>query len=470
MPRFSRRSRIDAPASDVFAWHARPGAFERLTPPWEPVRVVERSGGIESGAQAVVEVPVAPLVRTRWRIEHRDYIEGRQFRDVQITGPFARWEHTHRIEPEGADACTLDDTIDYEFPLPPLGELAGGALARRKLERLFAYRHAVTAADLARHERVSHRVALRVAVTGSTGLIGSALVPFLTAGGHEVHRLVRPGRGEHRPGDPASGVIPWEPERGLLDRAALDGFDAVIHLAGETVAERWTREHKRAIRESRVRGTGLIARTLADLPNPPRVLVAASAVGFYGDGGDRVLDEESPPGSDFLAGVAREWEAATASAADRGVRVVNTRFGVVLSPLGGALARLLPPFKLYGGGKLGSGRQWMSWIALDDVVGAIHHALFAGDLAGPVNVTAPNPVTNEQFGHTLGHVLGRPSAITVPAFAIRAMFGEMAEVMLLRGQRALPRKLLASGFTFRFPELEGALRWELGKTRHEARG
>ena len=466
MPTFTRRSRIPAPAAAVFAWHGRSGAFERLTPPWEPVRVVERTGGIENGARVVVDVPVAPLVRTRWRIEHRDFIEGRQFRDVQITGPFARWEHTHRVEPEGAAASTLDDTIEYEFPLPPLGELVGGALARGKLERLFAYRHAVTAADLGRHARVADRAALRVAVTGSTGLIGSALVPFLTTGGHEVHRLVRGGARagrEQRPGDPAHGVIPWDPERGLLDPGALDGFDAVVHLAGETVAERWSGEHKRAIRESRVRGTGLLARTLAALPNPPKVLVSASAVGFYGDGGDRALDEDAPSGADFLAGVAREWEAATVPAADRGIRVVNTRFGVVLSPQGGVLARLLPAFRLYGGGKLGSGRQWMSWIALDDLVGALHHALFADDLTGPVNVTAPTPVTNEQFGATLGRVLGRPSAMTVPAFALRAMYGEMAEVMLLAGQRVLPRKLLASGFVFRFPELEGALRWELGK-------
>lgn len=462
MPAFLHRSRIPAPAATVFEWHKRPGAFERLTPPWSPARVVERRGGIESGAQVVVEVPVAPLVRTRWRVEHRDYIEGRQFRDVQITGPFARWEHTHRVEPEGNEASVLEDSIAYDFPLPPFGELVGGALARGQLERLFAFRHAVTAADLARHARVADRGALRVAVTGSTGLIGSALVPFLTTGGHEVHRIVRGSR-PAPPGDPASGAIPWDPERGALDAARLEGFDAVIHLAGDPVSERWTSERKRAIRESRVKGTGLLARTLAGLERPPAVLVTASAVGFYGDGGDRLLDESSPAGTDFLAAVSREWEAAAAPAAERGIRVAHARFGVVLSPEGGMLGKLLPSFRLYGGGKLGSGRQWLSWIALDDAIGALHHILFTSSLSGPVNVVAPNPVTNEQFGRTLGGVLDRPSAVTVPAFAIRAMFGEMGDTVLLAGQRVASRKLLESGFPFRFPELEGALRWELGR-------
>jgi uncharacterized protein (TIGR01777 family) len=237
----------------------------------------------------------------------------------------------------------------------------------------------------------------------------------------------------------------------------------VIHLAGDPVSERWTADHKRAIRESRVKGTGLLARALAGLARPPKVLVTASAVGYYGDGGDRLLDESSPAGGDFLAQVSRDWEAAAAPAAERGIRVAHARFGLVLSPAGGALAKLLPSFKLYGGGKLGSGRQWTSWIALDDVIGALHHILFTDPLRGPVNVVAPNPVTNEQFGKTLGRVLGRPSAVTVPAFVIRAMFGEMADAMLLAGQRVVPRKLLESGFEFRFPELEAALRWELGK-------
>ena len=466
MSTFRRRTRFDAPAAELFAWHERAGALERLTPPWEPVRVVERragagGSGIADGARVVLDVPLLALppigaVRTRWVIEHRDYIAGRQFRDVQIAGPFDRWEHTHRVEPDG-EGSVLDDEIHYALPLGALGRLAGGRFAGAKLERLFDYRHAVTAADLERHARFADRGTLRVAVTGATGLIGRTLVGFLATGGHEVRRLVR-SRSAMRPGD-----VYWNPAAGEIDASGLDGLDAVVHLAGETVSERWTAAHRRAIRESRVQGTGLLARTLAALSRPPKVLVSASAVGYYGDGGDRELDESSPPGTDFLAGVAREWEAAAAPAAARGIRVVHPRSGVVLSAGGGALARLLPPFKLGAGGKIGSGKQWMSWIALDDVVGALHFLLFTDSLAGPVNVTSPNPVTNAEFGRTLGHVLHRPALATVPALALRLMYGEMADTMLLAGQRVLPRKLQAAGFTFRHPELEEALRWELGK-------
>jgi uncharacterized protein (TIGR01777 family) len=466
LPNFTKRTHIPVPASALFDWHKRPGAFERLNPPWDRVEVVERSGGIESGARVTLRVPVGPLVRTRWVIEHQDYVEGRQFRDVQLEGPFARWVHTHRTDPDGPDASTLDDSIDYTLPLGPLGALFGAPIARAKLRRLFQHRHAVTTADLERHRQFAERGTLRIAITGSHGLIGSTLVPFLTTGGHEVRRLVRAGgrRDAHAGGQGATGGdILWDPQRMQLDPAELEGLDAVIHLAGETVAERWTGEHKRAIRESRVNGTTLLARAIAGLSDPPKVLISASAVGYYGDGGDRLLDESAPPGRDFLAGVAQAWEEAAQPAAARGVRVVHPRFGVVLSPAGGALARLLPAFKLYGGGRLGSGRQWMSWVALDDVVGALHHLLFSESVAGPVNVVAPNPVTNEEFGRTLGRVLDRPAKVAVPAFVIRAMFGEMAETMLLAGQRLAPRQLLESGFRFRHPVLEEALRFELGR-------
>jgi uncharacterized protein (TIGR01777 family) len=335
--------------------------------------------------------------------------------------------------------------------------LGGGAFARAKIRRAFAYRHAITLADLERHAMHATRPPLRVAITGATGFIGSALAAFLTTGGHQVSRLVRGGRA-------AGSDIAWDPARGEIEREKLEGVDAVVHLAGEPVSERWTAAHKRGILESRVQGTRLVAETIASLARPPRLLVSASAVGIYGDGGDQVLAEAGPHGSDFLAGVAEAWEAAADPARAAGVRVVHPRFGVVLSPRGGALKALLPPFQMGGGGKLGNGKQWMSWIALDDAIGALHHLLLTDTLVGPVNVTAPSPATNAEFSKTLGHVLGRPAAITVPRLALKAMFGEMAEVMLLRGQRAIPRRLTESGFTFRHPTLEGALRFELGKS------
>lgn len=291
---------------------------------------------------------------------------------------------------------------------------------------------------------------VRILVSGSSGLIGSALVPALSAEGHAVSRLVR--------GRPGPGDVLWGPARGAVDAARLEGFDAAVHLAGESVAGRWTRTKKAAVRDSRVRGTRLLAEAFSRLSRPPQVLICASAVGFYGDRGDEVLTEQSAPGSDFLAGVCREWEAAAAPAAERGMRVAHLRFGVVLSPRGGALARMLPPFRLGLGGVIGSGRQYMSWISLDDAVGAVRHVLLNGSLAGPVNVTAPQPVTNRQFTRALGRALGRPTIFPMPAFAARLAFGEMADALLLSGARAEPARLLSSGYAFRTPDLEGALR------------
>jgi uncharacterized protein (TIGR01777 family) len=297
---------------------------------------------------------------------------------------------------------------------------------------------------------------MHVAITGSTGLVGSALVPFLTTGGHTVRRVVRD------PATAAPGDVVWDPARGTIDAAALEGVDAVIHLAGEPVSERWTREHKAAILNSRVQGTDLIARTIAGLARPPRVFVSCSAVGIYANDSQQPLDEGGAHGRDFLAQVAEAWEAAADPVRRAGIRTAHPRLGVVLSTRGGALERLLPPFRLGGGGKLGSGKQWMSWVGLTDVVHALHHLVLTESIDGPVNVTAPTPVTNEEFSQTLAHILGRPALLTVPGFALKAMFGEMADAMLLHGQRVVPRRLLESGFTFTHPTLEGALRFELG--------
>ncbi len=300
---------------------------------------------------------------------------------------------------------------------------------------------------------------MNVAVTGSSGLIGSALVASLSAGGHRVFRLVRGIV-------PGADCIRWDPAGGVRDAALLEGLDGMVHLAGENIAGgRWTQRRKAEIRRSRVEGTARLAETLAKLARPPKVLMVASAIGFYGDRSGEVLTEESPAGNDFLAHVCREWEAATAPAAKAGVRVVNLRFGVVLSADGGALRKMLLPFKLGAGGRIGSGRQYWSWIALEDVVGAIQHALATESLSGPVNAVAPTPVTNAEFTRTLGRVLRRPAIAPLPAFAARIVLGEMADALLLASARVVPKRLQDSGYQFRHPDLEGALRHLLGRTR-----
>lgn len=303
-----------------------------------------------------------------------------------------------------------------------------------------------------------------ILVSGATGFIGSALVPFLTSAGYSVTRLTH---SKPRPGEKA---ITWQPLDGVLDAASLEGFDAVIHLAGENIATgRWTAEKKALIRDSRVKGTRLLCETLAKLSRPPRVLANASAVGYYGSHGNETLTEESDPGTGFLAEVCRDWEQATEPAAEKGIRVARMRFGVVLSPDGGALGKMLLPFKLGTAGILGDGRQYMSWIARDDLVAAILHVLMTESLRGPVNLVAPQAVTNREFTKTLGHVLWRPTILPMPAFAARLLFGaEMADEMLLAGQRVVPTRLQATHFQFRFPTLEDALRQMLGKKKKAA--
>jgi hypothetical protein len=263
----------------------------------------------------------------------------------------------------------------------------------------------------------------------------------------------------------AGGDIPWDPAAGRLDPARLEGLDAVVHLAGENIAGRWTAAKKARIRSSRVEGTRLLAEALAGLKRPPKTLLCASAIGYYGDRGAELLREESPAGTGFLAEVCREWEAAARPAAEKGLRVVHLRIGVVLSPAGGALARMLMPFKLGLGGRIGSGSQFMSWIASDDLSGVIRHALTTESLRGPVNAVAPQAVTNLEFTQTLGRVLRRPTPFPMPAFAARLAFGEMAEALLLASARVEPTRLVASGYRFRAPELEGALRHLLGKSQ-----
>ena len=446
-----------ASADAVFAWHTLPGAFERLTPPWIVARVLQQSGGIRDGAWVVLRVGRWPTA-LRWKLEHRDYIEGRQFCDVQLSGPFAEWTHTHRVESAGPDASHLTDKIEYRLPVAALARGLLGGYVKRTLNRLFEYRHELMAHEFSGRFPQPPRPAMNVLVSGSSGLVGSALIPLLTTRGMVVRRLVRQ-RGE-RGGDD----VFWDPQAGHIEREKLEGLDAVIHLAGENIAGgRWTQDQKRKIRESRVEGTRFLAETLAKLDRRPRALICASATGYYGNRGDELVDEDSSPGTGFLADVSQAWEQATEPARQAGIRVVNVRFGVILSAHGGALRKMLLPFRLGLGGRIGSGRQYLSWISIEDAIGAIYQALTDESLSGPVNVVSPEPVTNREFTRTLGKVLHRPTVFPLPAVAARVVMGEMADELLLASTRVRPKRLLAAGYSFRHPELETALRAVLGK-------
>lgn len=453
---------VPASANTVYAWHTRLGAMERMVPHWENLRVLQREGVFGAGS-VTFEIGVGPL-HHRWRSEYRDTVPGLQFVDLQTEGPFAKWSHTHRFEPAGADRCRLTDQIEYELPFGSAGDLASGAIEHR-IARAFRFRHATLRDDLLSLQQHTSGGPRNLVVSGATGMIAKTLIPMLTALGFRVRRLVR--------SEPRSlDEIHWDPATGRLDAAALEGVDAAIHLAGESIAGgRWNPERKQAILESRTRGTTLLAETLARLKRPPQVLISASAIGIYGDRGDDMLVEQSPlrtgPDAFFVEQVCHAWEAATEPAERAGIRVARTRFGLVLTPAGGSLHAMLPAFQAGVGGRMGSGEQWISWISIDDLAGALHHVLLTDSIRGPVNLTAPNPVRQASFAQTLAHVLHRPSLIPAPAAALRLALGEMADELLLSSARVLPERLRESGYQFRHPGLEQALRHVLGRTEGE---
>jgi uncharacterized protein (TIGR01777 family) len=449
---FQRSIELPVPRDELFAWHARPGAFERLSPSWERLEVVSHTGGIEDGARLQFVLRKGPL-RLTWVARHQGYVFGETFEDVAERSPFRHWRHIHRFTSVGPNHSRLDDRIEYAVPLV-------GRWVERTLTRMFRQRHVRTAIDLRRHLGEGGSTPLRIAMTGASGLVGSQLSAFLRAGGHEVVPLVR-----HTPGPDEIG---WDPARGTIDAKRLEGFDAVVHLAGESVGQRWTEAVKQRVMSSRVDGTRLLCETLAALERKPKVLIAASAVGFYGDTGERWVDEDSEPGTGFLSEVCQAWEQASEPARAANIRVVDLRIGAVLSPRGGMLGELQLPAKLGLGGPIGSGRQYVGWIDLDDLLGVVLHAIRDESLRGPVNAVSPEPVTQHEFAKLLGRVLRRPAFLPLPAFVVELLFGAMGHEVLLGGQRVRPTRLQASGFRFDFASLEDSLRHQLGHAGEDA--
>ena len=462
MPEFVARSPVPVPAAELFAWHERPGAFARLSPPWQDVRL-ERFDGIRPGDRAVIRLGLGPLA-LRWVAEHHGYRADCEdgsgpcaFRDVQVSGPFKAWEHAHRMHPAGPGASVLEDHVRYTLPLAPLSAPARG-LAHGQLARMFGYRHRVTQEDLARHAEWTGGPRT-VVVTGSSGLIGSALCAFLGGGGHRVVRLVRSPEAVRRwDRNDRERAVYWNVERGEIDADALAALrpDAVVHLAGENILGfPWNKAKKRAIWESRTRGTMLLARTLAALPHRPQAFISASASGYYGDTGDQPVTEQSASGEGFLAHVCRAWEDATEAAEDAGIRTVHARIGIVLSPAGGALGPLGPLAQVGLAGWPGDGSAYWPWIALDDVLYALHH-LLRSDARGPVNLSAPTPAPSKRVVKALARTLGRPAFLSAPAPLVK-LGGEVAKEIPLKSVRMVPARLKEQGFRWSYPTLDAAL-------------
>ncbi|NNE00582.1 MAG: TIGR01777 family protein [Pirellulaceae bacterium] len=443
--------------ADAFAYHDRRGALERLIPPWESAHIESSDQSLEVGSRVVLKTKIAG-VPLRWVAEHTHYDPPTLFADTQISGPFAKWNHRHHFIQAGDESSLIKDEIQYRLPGGSLGRLFGGSMAQRTIESMFSYRHQVTRDDLQLFNQYPTSP-LTVAISGASGLVGAQLSALLSLLGHRTLRIVR------NPTNDSSDIAVWSDP---ADVAKLEDVDAVIHLAGKPIADdRWTDDVKQQIRDSRVIKTRELCESLAKLHRKPKVLICASATGIYGNRGDEILDENSAAGGDFLADVAREWEDACQGARDAGIRVVNTRFGIVLTPRGGALQKMLLPAKL-AGGSLGNGQQWWSWIALDDVLGAIYHCIQDDSISGAVNFVAPEPIRNRDFAKTLGRVLGRPALLPAPAFGLRLALGEMADALLLASTRAVPQKLLQSTYKYRFDDLESALRYYLGRNRLES--
>ena len=457
MPRFVLRSRLDHPVDRVFAWHMQPSAFERLLAPWANVRILEQTGTPATGGRIRLHVSWGPKNVT-WEVRYTDFEDGASFRYEQTRGPFARWIHTHRFRLSDEHACTVEDDVEWALPRGVATEFFGTSAAERELERLFRFRHRRLGHDLDRIARHEGRRRLSVAVSGSSGLIGRALCQVLDTAGHRVVRLRRDSKAL----GPDDAL--WNPRGEVADTGSLEGIDAVVHLAGESLLGlRWTEEKKRRIWRSRVKGTEWLCRMLARLRRPPRVLVASSAVGYYGDRGNQVLTEASGPGKGFLAELCQAWEEATRPASRLGIRVATLRTGLVLSPAGGALGTMLLPFKIGVGGRLGSGRQYVSWIDHDDMISLIMHVIRTDRVRGPVNAVAPYPVSNSTFAGTLGRVLRRPTVVPLPSLGVKALLGEMGTEMLLSSTRVRPDVAGGTGFDFMYPGLEGSLRYQLGR-------
>ncbi len=451
---FVYKSQYPCSAEDLYLYHSRPGALERLLPPWEKTTIISKQGTISPGSRVKLKMYAGPFP-FHFHAHHIEDQPGKMFRDIQEKGPFSSWSHTHYFQ-NTEKGSLLEDRIEYTLPGHRYLPSFVTNHIKKKLTSIFQQRQRTLSADITLHQRCS-QTPLKILITGASGVLGKALIPLLTTGGHTVWTLVR------RHPDPERNEIFWDPETGILNQFDLPELDGVIHLAGEYIGlNRWTTASKQRVLESRTRGTELLARTLASLKTPPKVLLSASAVGYYGNCRDRLIDEMVPSGKDFISTVCEQWERAAGPASQAGIRTVFLRMGVSMTPRDGALHRILSTSPLGFMRYFGSGKQYISWISSDDLISAMLHALTTPDLQGPVNITAPKPVTNRELMRVLAKITGRPLLFPIPGHLFQMMYGQMAREIILAGCCVSSKKLQDSGFTFRHPDLETTLKNLLG--------
>lgn len=465
MTKYKHETIVNADIKSTFDWFEHEGSFRRLMPPWEVAEEVRADDSLEVGSQRVFRFPAPgiPFLNMTWVAEHTGYDKPNYFADTMIKGPFWKWNHDHYLTEKNGITTVVDD-VTYSVPFGPLGMLVdrilGGSLVTGRISSMFRARELRLQRDMKNHTKFANVKRKKILVVGSSGLIGTQLVAFLDTGNHEVWRMVR------REANKDKKEISWEPSKSIINAKELEGFDIVIHLGGVGIGDkRWSTKRKSAIRDSRVDSTKLLSKTLAELNSKPELFMMASAIGYYGNRGDEELDENSTMGDGFLTDICKEWEDSATPAKDAGIRTVHLRTGIVLSAVGGALGKMLFPAKMGAGGPIGGGKQWMSWISMDDQIYSMYHLMMNEKSSGEYNITAPNPVRQKEFAKTLGKVLRRPSFAPLPGFMMKLLFGEMGVKLTLDSQRVIPKNLQNSDYEFTHENLEDALADSLGKWR-----
>jgi len=431
------------------------------------LEIIDHTGGINNDDNSIFRIKLGPIT-FKWVAKHFGYIHNLQFQDKMIKGPFKKWIHTHSFIPQDQNQCIIEDKIDY---MPRFGKIGSKIIQKRiqnYLNQLFIYRERILVNDTIL-EKMTREKGKNILITGSHGLIGSSLIPLLTyIGGHKITRLVRKINNNNTYSSPTTNKedkksIFWYPEYDKLDHNELEGFDIIIHLAGENIFGRWTDIKKQRIFNSRVGSTKLLAKSLTKLSNPPSLLICASAIGYYGDRPNEYITEDSIPGKGFLSEVCQKWEKATQDVTEIGIRVVNTRFGVVLTPKGGILQKLLSPFKLGLGITIGNKDQYISWVSIEDVIKSIFYSISNTSIKGPVNVVSPKPVANLEFSDTLKKIFNPKLSMSINQNIPKLIFGEMSKEVLSTNTYVIPKRLISTGYKFFNSELEDSLRFLLGK-------
>lgn len=460
---FVRRSLIPCNISRLFIYHTRNGTLQRLIAPWSGLTVISQSGGIKDGAVTHFRLSIGPLKIT-WIAKHFGYIQNQRFQDDMIKGPFKKWIHTHSFQAQGENNCVLEDEINYILKFSKLGSMLFQNRIQNYLNQLFLYRHRILINDTRIMKNLVEKNR-NILISGSHGLIGSALIPFLSSVGNcRITRLIRPNiNGKNHPVNTDDRLVYWDLEHKKLNLAELEGFDVIIHLTGENLFGRWSNSKKRVIIESRVKSTRFLCESMSKLSRPPNLLITASAIGYYGNRINEIMTEDSNPGSGFLSELCQEWEDVARNATKLGIRVINMRFGLVLSPLGGILQQLLRFSRLGMSLSIGNKSRIISWVSIEDVLASIFHSIINSSISGPVNIISPTPVTNLEFSRTLKRVLRTHLSLTIDEGMAKKIFGQFYDEVLSPSIFVIPKRLTSTGYKFFNSSLEDSLRFLLGR-------